>query len=67
MSTYLFMIFEVHYIISRYDVCLEEYMDLSPRLTSGTKSEHIAPMRRAKTSESQKKKTKEISHTPQIH
>ena len=52
MSTYLFVIFEVHYTISRYDVCLEEYMDLSPRLISGTKSEHTEPMKRAKRSKS---------------
>ena len=58
MSTYLFVIFEVHYMVSRYDVCLEEYMDLSPRLISGTKSEHIEPMRRTKRSE-RKKKPKE--------
>ena len=51
--------FEVHYTVSRYNVCLEEYMDLSPRLISGTKLEHIEPIRRAKRSESQKKKTKE--------
>ena len=62
MSTYLFVIFEVHCTVSRYDVCLEEYMDLSVRLISGTKSKYIEPMRRAKRSESQKnkkKKTKE--------
>ena len=54
------MTFEVHCMVSRYDVCLEEYMDLSLRLISGTKSEHIEPMRRAKRSESQKEKnTKE--------
>ena len=40
MSTYFFVIFEVHYMGFRYDVYLEEYMDLSPRLISGTKSEH---------------------------
>ena len=55
MSTYFFVIFEVHYLVFRYDVCLEEYMDLSPRLISGTKLEHIGPMRRTKRSESQKK------------
>ena len=55
MSTYLFVIFEVHFTISRYDVCLEEYMDLSVRLISSTKSKYTKPMKRAKKSESQKK------------
>ena len=58
MSTYFFVIFEVHHTIFKYDVCLEEYMDLSPRLISGGKSEHIEPMRRTKRSENNKKKTK---------
>ena len=49
------MIFEVHYMVFRYDVCLEEYMDLSLRLISGTKSEHIELMRRTKRSESKEK------------
>ena len=40
MSTYFFLIFQVHYTIFKYNVSLEEYMDLSPRLISGTKS-HI--------------------------
>ena len=40
MSTYFFVIFEMQCMIFRYNVCLEEYMDLSPRLISGTKSEH---------------------------
>ena len=57
MSTYFFVIFEVHCIVFRNNVCLKEYMDLSPRLISGTKPEHIKPMRRTKRSES-KKKTK---------
>ena len=43
---FLFMIFEVHYVVFRYNVCLEEYMDLSSKLISDTKSEHIEPMRR---------------------
>ena len=51
MSTYFFVIFEVHCTIFRYNVCLEEYMDLSPRLISGTKSEHTKPMRRTKRSQ----------------
>ena len=57
MSTSFFAIFEVHYMIFRYNVCIEEYMDLSLRLISGTKLEHIEPMRRTKRNES-KKKTK---------
>ena len=57
MSTYFFVIFKVHYTVLRDDICLEEYMDLSPRLISGTKSEYKEPMRRTKKSES-KKETK---------
>ena len=56
MSTYFFVIFGVYYTIFRYDVCRKEYMDLSPRLISGTKLEHIEPMRRIKKSECKKKK-----------
>ena len=56
MSIYFFVIFEVHYTFFRYDVCLEEYMNLSPRLISGTKSEYTEPMRRTKRSESKIKK-----------
>ena len=55
MSTYFFVIFEVHYMVFRYNVCLEEYMDLSLRLINGIKLEYIEPMRRTKRSESQKK------------
>ena len=58
MSTYFFEIFEVHCIVFRYDVCFEEYIDLSLRLISGTKSEHREPMRSTERSVSQKKKTK---------
>ena len=54
MSTYFFVIFEVYYIVFRYNVCLEEYMDLSPRLTSGTTSQDTKPMRRTKRSGSKK-------------
>ena len=50
------MIFEVHYTIFRYDVCLEEYMDLSWRLISGTKSKHTKPKRMTKKNQSHKKK-----------
>ena len=60
MSTYLFVNFEVHCTVSRYVVCLEEYMDLSLRLISNTKLEHSEPMRRAKRSA--RNKTKEKSH-----
>ena len=67
MSTYLFVIFEVHYIVSKYDVCLAEYMDLSPRLISGTKSEHIEAMRKAKRSESKKKNLKNNLTYSSIH
>ena len=35
MSTYFFVIFEVHYLVFRYNVFLEEYMNLSLRLRSG--------------------------------
>ena len=55
MSTYFFVIFEVHYMVFRYDVCIEEYIDLSPRLRSGTTLEDIEPMRRTRRSESKKK------------
>ena len=54
MSTYLFMIFEVHYMILDTMFCLEEYIDLSQRLRSGTTSEDIEPMRRTRRSDSQK-------------
>ena len=56
MSTNFFMIFEVQFRIFRYDVCYEEYMDLSLRLISDTKSEHTEPTRRTKRNESQKRK-----------
>ena len=48
MSTYFFVIFEVHHIVSRKDVYLEEYMDPSLRLKSGTTSKDIEPMRRTR-------------------
>ena len=48
MSTYFFVIFEVHYIVLRYNVCLEEYIDLSLRL------EDTKPMRRTNMKGSQK-------------
>ena len=49
MSTYFFVIFEVHHTVFRYDVCLEKYMDLSLRLRSGIKSEDTKPMRRTRS------------------
>ena len=57
LHVYIFflMIFEIHYIIFRYNVCLEKYMDLSPRLKSGTTSKDTKPMRRTKRSGSKKK------------
>ena len=55
MSTYFFVIFEVHYTVFRYDVCFKVYMDLSRRLISGTKSKLTEPMRKTKRSESKKK------------
>ena len=48
MSIYFFVIFEVHHMAFRYDVCPQEYMDLSPRLVSRTTSEAIEPMKRTK-------------------
>ena len=46
MFTYFFVIFEVHYMVSRYNVCFEKYMDLSLRLRSGTTPEDTELMRR---------------------
>ena len=65
MFTYFFVIFEVHHTVSRYNVCLEKYMDLSLRLRIGTTSEDIEPIRRTRRSESQKKQKIILSHTPQ--
>ena len=58
MSTYFFVIFEVHHTVLRYDVCLEKYMDLLVRLRSGTTLKDTKPMRRTRRSESQKKEFK---------
>ena len=55
MSTYFCVIFEVHYTIFRYNVCFEEYMDLSPRSISGIMSKVIELIRSTKRSGSQKK------------
>ena len=43
-------------MVFRYDVCLEEYMDLSSRSISGSKSEDVEPMRSTERRGSQKKK-----------
>ena len=63
MSTYFFMIFEVHYMAFRYDICLEEYMNLSSRLISGTKSKHTKPMKRTKKSKSKKKLDNNLTYS----
>ena len=57
-----FVIFEVQYTVFRYNVCFEEYMDLSPTSISGTKSEHTEPMRRTKRSESKKKLNNNLTY-----
>ena len=62
-STYFFMIFEMHYTVFRYNVCLEEYMDLSSRLINGTKSKHIEPMRGTKRNESKKKLNNNLTYS----
>ena len=55
LHVYIFLCdFSWHYIVSEYNVCLEEYMNLSPGLINGTKSKDTKPMRRRKRSESQK-------------
>ena len=48
MSTYFSLIFKVHYMVFRYNVCFEECMDLSPRSINGTPSKDIKPMRKTK-------------------
>ena len=53
MFTYFFVIFEVHTIF-RYDVCLEEYMDLLLRLVNGNTSEGTKPMRRTRSGSQEK-------------
>ena len=60
MSTYFFVIFEVHHIVSRYNVCLEKYINLSVRLRTGTTSEDTKPMKRTWRSGSQKN----LNNTP---
>ena len=63
MSAYFFVIFEMHYVVFRYNVCLEEYMDLSVRLRSGTTSKDTKPMRRTKRSGSQKKLNNTLTYS----
>ena len=62
MPTYFFVIFEVNYIIFRYDVCLEKYMDLSLRLRSGT-TKDTEPMRRTRRTGSQKKLNNTLTYS----
>ena len=64
MSAYFFVIFEVHHIVSRYDVCLEKYMDLSLRFRSSTTSKDTKPMRRTRRKGSQFFFLIILSHTP---
>ena len=49
MFTYFFVIFEVHNTIFKYNVCLEEYMDLSLRLKSGTTLRDTKSMRKTRS------------------
>ena len=56
------MIFEVHHIVFRYNVCPEEYMDLPLRLVSDIASKDIEPMRRMKKRGNQKNNSS-IRHT----
>ena len=44
MSTYFFVISKIYYTMSREDVSLEKYMDLSLRLRCGTTSQDREPM-----------------------
>ena len=55
MSTYFFVIFEVHYMAFRYNNCFEEYMDLSLKSINDTTSKDIEPMRRTERSRRKKK------------
>ena len=48
-SSYLFVISKEHCTLVRNDVCLKEYMNLSPRLRSGTTSKDTKPMRRTRS------------------
>ena len=49
------MIFEVDHIALRHDVCPEKYVDLLPRLVSGTTSKAIEPMKKIEKRGSKKK------------
>ena len=57
------MIFEVHYTIFRYNVCLKEHMDLSLRLISGTKLEDIEAMERRERSRSQRNLNNNLTYS----
>ena len=50
-------------MVFRYNVCLEEYMDLSARLINGTKSKDIEPMKRTKRSGSKKIINNNFTHS----
>ena len=54
MSSYFFVIFEVQYLIFRYDVYLEEYMNLSLTSISGITSKDTKPTRKTERSGSNK-------------
>ena len=58
MSTYFFVIFEVHYTDFRYNVCLEEYI----RLRSGITSKDTNPMRRTRRNGSKKKLNNNVTY-----
>ena len=63
MSTYFFVIFEVRYLVFRYNVCLGKYMNLSPRLRSDIISKDIESMRRTRRSGSQKKLNNNLTYS----
>ena len=63
MSTYFFVIFEVHYMVFRYNVCFEKYMNLSPRLRSGTTLEDTKSMRKTRRSGSKKKLNNNLTYS----
>ena len=63
MSTYFFVIFEVHYTVSRYDVCLEGYMNLLARLISSTKSKDTELVRRTRRSGTKKNKNNNLTYS----
>ena len=56
MTIYFFVIFEVYYMTFRYDVFLDEYIDLSLKSISGsTLEDNIEPMKRIEKKGSKKK------------